>query len=195
VQIVWLIVGLTAVAVGVYLVFWRRQRPEHPGSEVDAQKEYLLVLLRRSAAVLTDDSLEAAARTAWGKRFGPNSDGSAYVDPGSSELVFILEAHGNAFLVIRSERGKRQLQTPKVFHPARAADLWSEYSHDVSVGLAHDFDTDRAKLQAYVGSLAAALADELTIGLLHPSSGQVWQLDRAVLERLAANPEEFFSRA
>ena len=74
-----------------------------------------------------------------------------------------------------------------------AADLWAEYSHDVSVGVAQDYDTLAAKLQAYVASLAAALCDEHTLGLFHPNSGQVWAMDPALLERLQSSPEAFFS--
>jgi hypothetical protein len=197
VQDVWLVFVAVGIAAGVCVLLWRRRRAGHPDAgvdlAVDVQNEYLLVLLLRSAAELSTGAVEVAAGVAWGERFGRNSDGTGYVEPGSTDSVILLQAHGNAFLVIRSDRLKRKLRAPLVFHPESAADLWSEYSHDVSVGVAHNYETKAGKLQAYVGSLAAALCDEHTIGLFHPNSGQVWRLDRAVLDRLAADPGAFFS--
>lgn len=197
-QYVWLVVVVVAIAVGVCVLLWRRrqagQSDSGGDSAVDAQNEYLLVLLRRAVADLSTGAVEAAADAAWGGRFGGNSDGTGYVEPGSSDSVILLQAHGNAFLVIRSDRLKRKLRAPDVFHPESAADLWSEYSHDVSVGVAHDYDTEAGRLQTYVATLAVALCDEHTIGLFHPNSGQVWRIDQAVLDRLTADPGAFFSR-
>lgn len=198
-QSIWFIVIPVTIAVGVYLALLARRHGRQPrpeaGGVVDAQKECLLLLLRRSPAVLTADALEAAACAAWEDRFGPKRDGNEYVQPGSSDSVVLLHAHGNAFLVIASDRIKRKLRAPDILHPESAAQLWSEYSHDLSVGVAHDFDTNRANLEAYVASLAVALCDESTIGVFHPFSGQVWRLDEAVLERLATAPEAFFRPA
>jgi len=69
---------------------------------------------------------------------------------------------------------------------------WSEYSHEFSVGLAYNDDTDPSRLSAFVGALAAAMADEQTLGLFHPASGQLWRLDHETLERLRTKPDEFF---
>ena len=193
----WLILPIFGIALGACVVIWRRRRAGQPltgvGSAVDAQKEYLLVLLRRTAADLSIDAVEAAANAAWGDRFGRLSAGNRYVEPGSTESVILLQAHGNAFLVIRSDRIKRKLTAPVMFHPESAADLWAEYSDDLSVGVANDYDTVAARLQAYVASLAAALCDEHTIGLFHPKSGQIWRMDPALLDRLRSDPRVFFS--
>ncbi len=196
-QYVWVVIAVVAIAVGACVLVWRRGQAgdsaSGEGLSVDAQKEYLLVLLRRTVADLSIAAVEAAADAAWSGRFGRNSDDTGYVEPGSSESVILLQAHGNAFLVIRSDRGKRKLRAPEVFHPESAADLWAEYSHDVSVGVANDYDTLAARLQAFVASLTAALCDEHTIGLFHPHSGQVWGMDPDLLDRLRSNPEVFFS--
>jgi hypothetical protein len=192
----WVLVpGVIAAAVYLALSWRRRTRPLSSDGSVDesAAREYLLVILRRSPAILTADILEAAARRVWENRFGLNTDGAAYVCSGSTGVGFVLEAHGNAFLVFQSDRNTRTLDAPREIHPPTAAHLWSEYSDDVSVGVVHNFDTEPAKLQAYVGSLAAALCDESTFGVFHLRSGQLWRLDRDLIETLAAEPAAFFS--
>ena len=155
-------------------------------------RKFLLVLLRRSAAQLNAETLEAAARSAWERRFGRNPDGSYFVESGEQGAGFILQAHGNAFLVMELPKGVRELAPPWRFHPPTATNIWSEYGHDLSVSVAYNYDTDTHRLCAFVGSLALALADAETLAVVHPDSRQLWQLDHATIERLDSRPELFF---
>lgn len=84
------------------------------------------------------------------------------------------------------------MKPPVRFHPESALGIWSEYTHEVSVGLAYNYDTDMSKICSFVGSLGAALADHGTIGLLHPASGQLWKIERDTVERLKSDPGSFF---
>jgi hypothetical protein len=155
-----------------------------------ARAEYLLVLLRSSAPDLTEETLETAANSAWADRFGPNLDGAQYVQSGDGNIGFVVSAYGNALLVLTSERGVRRIPEPAVCHPVSAREILSTFSHDISVGLMYDYDTDSTKLWALVGSLTVALSDRSTIGLYHLSSRQLWHVDQDVLDRLEADPAE-----
>lgn len=180
------IVGAVLLRQGV-----RRGDDSARGDISAAQKKYLLILLRRSSASLNAPTLEAAAHSAWHDRFGPNSDGSPFVQSGEEKFGFVLQAHGNAFMVIETPKGVRELQPPLRFYPDSAESIWADYVYELSIGLAYDYDTDTNRLSAFVGSLAAALADRETLGVFHPTTGQLWQLNQETLERLRVSPETF----
>src|SRR5262249_35126360 len=141
------------------------------GNVATAQREILLLLLRRSPANLTPSRLEAAARSAWSSRFGPNIDGSDYLWSGTEGSGFVLQAHGNAFSVFGASKGVRELDPPHRIDESESS-IWSNYSHDVSVSVAHCYDTDPQRLCAYVANLVAELVDQDTLGLLHLGSRQ-----------------------
>jgi hypothetical protein len=160
-----------------------------------AQRRFLLVLLRLAPADVRPEPIEAAARSAWSGRFGVNEDGSDFVESGMPGFMYVLQAHGNAFSVIGSERTGRTLQPPLTFVPDSAAALWADYSHDVSVGVTYNYDTDSARLAAFVATLAGSLCDEQSIAVYHPASRRLWSLDEVVRERLASGSEAFFCTA
>jgi hypothetical protein len=159
------------------------------------QRNFLLVVLRRAPADLRPEGLEVAARSAWAGRFGANEDGSDYVERGVPGMMYVLQAHGNAFTVIGAEKGGRTLHPPTVFVPASAAGLWSDYTHDVSVGVTYNYDTDRARLAAFVSTLTASLCDDQSVAIYHPASRRLWKLDEGVRARLAEGSEAFFDSA
>jgi hypothetical protein len=76
--------------------------------------------------------------------------------------------------------------------PDTAIGIWSEYSHELSVGVAYNYDTDVSRLCFFVASLVAALADGETLGLFHLDSGRLWRVDHEIVERLRSEPEGFF---
>ena len=184
---------LLHIVGGVLLRRGLRQRAIPVSTEISgAQARFLLMLLRRSLASLNAETLEAAARSAWEHRFGRNNDGSDYVEFVENGFGFVVQAHGNAFMVLDTEKGVRELTPPVRVYPESAIDIWSDYSHVLSVGVAYNCDADASRLCAFVGSLAVVLADGETLGLLHPMSGQLWRLDQETAERLNAQPEAFF---
>jgi hypothetical protein len=186
--------GLLLLIVGGVLLRKGRRRGDKPVRDEigGAQRRFLLMLLRRSAARLNAQALEAAARSAWERRFGPNHDSSNYVESGEEEFGFVIHAYGNAFMVLETQKGVRDLKQPTRIYPESAIGIWSDYSHELSVGLAYNFDTDANRLSALVGTLSAALADAETLGILHPDSGQLWRLNQDTINRLTADPEAFF---
>jgi hypothetical protein len=165
------------------------------GSQIDtntAQRKVLLFLLRRCPAALNVATLEAAACAAWERGFGKNRDGSKFVESGDPGLGFVVQAHGNAFMVLQTKKGTRNLKSPQRAIPESAMSIWTEYTHELSVGVVYNYDTDANRLYAFVGNLCAALVDDDTLAVVHVDSGQLWQLDRDVVERLQAAPEAFF---
>jgi hypothetical protein len=157
-----------------------------------AQRNFLLVVLRRAPAYLRPEVIEAAARSAWAGRFGANEDGSDYVERGVPNVMYVLQAHGNAFTVIGAKKGGRTLQAPTTFLPESAAELWNDHTHDVSVGVTYNYDTDPARLSAFVSKLTASLCHDASVAVYHPASRRLWRLDEAVRARLADGSEAFF---
>ncbi len=177
-------------------VILKRRTSGVAGSQVAdtaaAQRKYLLIILRRSPAKLRADTLEAAARSAWG-HFGRN-DTSRYVDRGVSDVMFVMQAHGNAFSLIASQKSDRKLDEPTTFVPPESSSVWKNYSHDLSIGVAHAYDSSPAKLAAYVGTLCARLCDGDSLALIHPASRRLWQLNKGVIEQLQNDPRAFFEQ-
>jgi hypothetical protein len=185
--------GLLLVIVGGVLLRRGIRRDDNSeGTEItDGQARFVLVLLRRSPARLNCVKLEAAVRAAWESRFGPNHDGSNFVESGEEGIGFIVQAYGNAFVVMETQKGVRDLKPPTRLHPETAKNIPDDYCHDLSVGIVYNQDMDTKKLCVCVGSLAAALVDADTLGIIHPHSGQLWALDRDTVNRLKESPEEF----
>jgi hypothetical protein len=184
---------LLLIVGGVLLRHGIRRDDDSESTEInEAQTTFLLVLLRRSPAGLNSVELEAIVRAAWQRRFGPNHDGSHFVESGDEGIGFVIQAYGNAFMVIQTQKGVRDLKPPIRLHPETAANIWDHYCHDLSVGVVYNCNNDTTKLSLLVGSLAAALVDADTLGILHPYSGQLWALDRDTINRLKENSEEFF---
>jgi hypothetical protein len=184
---------LFLVVGGVLLRLWLRRHDNLAPTETgEAQRKLLLMLLRRSPARLNAETLEAAARSAWENRFGRNHDGSDYVESGEEGFGFVVQAQGNAFLVIETQKGKRELKAPVHAEPDTAIGIWSEYSHELSVGVAYNYDTDVSRLCFFVANLVAALADGETLGLFHLDSGRLWRLEHEIVERLRSEPDWFF---
>lgn len=104
----------------------------------------------------------------------------------------VLQAHGNAFTVIGAEKGGRELQPPTRFIPESAAALWNDYTHDMSVGVTYNYDSDPARLAAFVATLARSLSDGQSVAVYHPASRRLWTLDEAVRARLANGSSDFF---
>src|SRR5262245_56456534 len=122
-----------------------------PSDMGDLQGRFLLILLRRSPAGLNAVRLEAAARSAWGPNFGRTRDASDFVESGEDGVGFVLQAHGNAFLVFETEKGVRELEPPTRAHPESAMAIWPEYSYDLSVDVAYNYEPDMSRLCGYVG--------------------------------------------
>ena len=160
-----------------------------------AQRKFLLMILRRSPAHLRQDTLEAAARAAWSEYFGPDDESSQYVARGAQGLWYVLQAHGNAFTVAESDKQDHRLDPPTTFFPNSAAQAWTEYSHVTWVGVAYDYDTDPAKLAAYVARLTATLCDDQSIAVYHPATRRLWKLVRNTIDELTRNPMAFFATA
>lgn len=150
------------------------------------------MVLRSAPADLRVETIEAAAQTAWSAKFGPNGDGSNYVERGLPGFTYVLQAHGNAFTIFGSKKGGRTWDPPLTFAPESAAALWGEYTHDLSVGVAHNYDTDQARLGGFVARLTAALCDDHSIAIFHPATRRFWMLDRSTVDQLVGNPDEFF---
>lgn len=195
-----LYLSAAAIAVVVVIIAWivrrRHVRSDEwiPADVSAAQRRFVLILLRRSSANLTAQALENAARKAWIDRFGPNPGGTRFVESGERGAGFVLQAHGNAFLVMETKKGIRQLEPPLRIHPDSAHEIWEGYSDDVSIGVAYNHHPDPQTLGAYVATLAAALADAETLGVLHAPSRQLWRLDPEVIMRLSNEPAEFFAK-
>jgi hypothetical protein len=186
---------LLFIVGGVVLRHGVRDRHKFVASDINsAQKRYLLILLRRSPAGLNAQTLEAKARSALEDRFGRNPDGSDYVESGEAGLGFIIQAHGNALMVLETPKGVRNLKPPVCIRPPSATTIWSDHSYELSVGLVYNYDTETKRLSGFVGSLSAVLMDEDTLGVLHPDSGQLWRADQDTIARLTAAPEVFFSK-
>ena len=187
---------ILSVALAVWLIISRRAKPRalkpHSDDIAAAQRKFLLVVLRRVPADLRAETLEAAARTAWSAEFGPNGDGSNYVERGLPGIMYVLQAHGNALTIFGSEKGSRTWDPPLMFVSESAAALWGEYTHDLSVGVAYNYDTDQARLGGFVARLTAALCDEHSIALLHPATRRFWTLDRRTVDQLVLSPDPFF---
>lgn len=187
---------IVLLAVVVWIVISRqKRRSDAAPSDADvsaAQRNFLLVILRRTPVDLQPQSLETAARSAWTERFGANEDGSAYVERGVPGVMHMLQAHGNAFTVIGAERSGRKLEPPTSFFPESAAALWNDYTHDVSVGVTYNYDTDPTKLAAFVATLASSLSDDRSVAVYHPASRRLWALDEAVRAKLANGSVELF---
>lgn len=188
------VLSVLSLVVGFALV-GNPNRPRAGGSQLDtstAQHKVLLFLLRRSPAALSAATLETAACAAWEQRFGKNRDGSKFVESGDPAVGVIVQAHGNAFIVLQTQKEMRNLKSPQRAIPESAMSIWTEYAHVLSVGVVYNYDTDANRLYAFVGNLCAALVDDDTLGVFHIHSGQLWRLDRDVVERLKTAPEAFF---
>lgn len=157
-----------------------------------AQRKFALIVLRRAPAQLQPDAMEATAQSAWSERFGANEDGKSYVERCVPGFMCVLQARGNAFTVICTKKGGRTLERPMVFRPESAVGLWSDYTHDISVGVAYNYDTDPARLAAFVSTLTAALCDDQSIAIYHPASHRLWKLDESVRTMLADGSLAFF---
>jgi hypothetical protein len=77
--------------------------------------------------------------------------------------------------------------------PESASGLWIDYTYDVSVGLAYNYDTDPARLAALVSMLTASLCDDQSIAVYHLASRRLWKLDETVRARLAEGSDLFFN--
>ena len=194
-----MVIALFVLAVVVLGILTRRRfRPRQEVADAEttaAQKNNLLVILRSAPADLRPETIDAAAWSAWSGPFGTNDDGSGYVDRSIPNVMAILQARGNAFLIFGAERSSRAFEPPTAFLPESAAGLWEDYSHDLSVGVTYNFETDAAGLAAFVSTLTAALCDAHAIAIYHPASRRLWKLDAAVRARLAAGSAEFFDAA
>lgn len=157
-----------------------------------AQRKFALIVLRRAPAQLQSEGMEATARSAWSGRFGENEDGTDYVDRCVPGLMCVLQAHGNAFTVICTKRGGRTVERPLIFRPASAVGLWAEYTHDISVGVAYNYDTDPARLAAFVSTLTEALCDDQSIAIYHPATHRLWELDESIRTKLRDGSLAFF---
>ncbi|MCB0059156.1 MAG: hypothetical protein KDE45_19090 [Caldilineaceae bacterium] len=187
---------ILAVAIWIVASKLRRSRAEAAAlyeETMAAQCVFLLVVLRQSPAELEPEVMEAAARAAWSERYGTNADGFDFIDRQVPREMYVLEAHGNAFMVTVSERANRWLEPPTEFLPECAAGLWNDFTHDVSVGLVHDYDTDPKKLAAFVSTLTASLCDDRSIAVYHPASRRLWKFDESVRRSLANGSDAFFT--
>ncbi len=194
------LVVIAVVAVAAWAILSRQKRPHSDSVASDpeleaAQRNFLLVVLRVAPADLSPEAIEAAAQSAWSKRFGANADGSSYVERGVPDIMYVLQAHGNAFTVIGTEKAGRTLPPPATFLPESAAGLWSDYSHDVSIGVTYNYDTDAQRLAAFVATLSASLCDNRSIAIYHPESRRLWKLDANVRAQLAKGDSAFFDDA
>jgi hypothetical protein len=204
------VIVIFAIAAWIAISRQKRSRPDTSASDkaasagaasrtaasdgdVDtAQRTFLLVILRRAPIELKPQSLETAARSAWGGRFGANKGGSNYVERGKPDFMYVLQAHGNAFTVIATRKRGRELAPPTKFFPESATALWDEHTDDVSVGIAYAYDTDPARLAAFVSTLTASLCDDQSIAVYHPESRRLWKLDEATRKSLAEGSRAFF---
>src|SRR5262245_11687946 len=149
----------------------------------DTVRQLILILLLDTPMKLDAQTMEVAARKAWVEAFGANDDGSPFVFSGTADSGFVLSPHGNAVLVFPTLRGVRNLDAPRNASSACAA-AWAKYSADVSVGLAHAFETRTAALQKYIALLTAELIDTSCLALLHLASGRMYAADKELRQQL-----------
>lgn len=190
------VVVILAVTAGIVIYRQRQSRGDADRPTADpraASANFLLVILRRAPANLTQETLEAAAQAAWRKRFGTNENESDYVERGVPNVMYVLQAHGNAFALLATAKGGRTLPPPAKFLPDSASEFWHNHTHDLSVGLAYDYDTDPARLAAFVATLTAALCDPQSLAIYHPASRRLWKLDETIRSRLASGSHAFFN--
>jgi hypothetical protein len=188
------------VVTGAAIVVARRRRStvaarEVPADVHDAQRKFLLFVLRNAPVTLEVAAFEAAARAAWVPRFGMNEDGSNFVHSGVPNVAMILQVHGNAFTLMPVDiaaAGRRTLDPPETCEPQSAAQLWQTYSHDISIGVAYNYDTRPSKLAAYVATLAAQFCDDHALAIYHPATRRLWAMNDDVRARLAAGTLSFF---
>ena len=169
---------------------------QRPGTDTESmQKSDLLVILRLASKSLQPAEVEATAQAAWGQTFGRNPDETDFLDRCVPGVMSVIQAHGNAFLIAGLKREDRKLDSPTVFLPPSASALWEEFTHDLSVGLMHAYDSDPKRLQLFLTRLVAELCDDQSIAIYHPKSRTLWELTPAILELLRDKPGAFFECA
>ena len=158
-----------------------------------AKDRLVLIILRTTPATLDGKLIEAAASRAWEKKFGKNALRAPFLERGVPGIMCVLQAYGNAFMVLAGERKDRKLLPPERCFPDDAKSLWQRYTHDLSVSLVHDFEKDETRLGMYLGRLTASLCTKGAVAIYHPPTRRLWKLDQKLVEQLARKPATLFT--